>query len=130
MIAHACCDMVVISQSINTNRNEPVMKRKVVCGTMAMLLVAGIAVAATLFLTVTALPYSEAGGGATVDGPSYLYLTISPSAEIHKPKSTVTVYEGGDVIWSGPAVAVSEKLGQKISELGYRVAVSHRDCRK
>ncbi len=28
------------------------------------------------------------------------------------------------------SVAVSEKLGQKISELGYRVTVSHRDCRK
>ena len=86
------------------------MKRKMVCGAMAMLLVAGVAVAATLFLTVTALPYSEAGGGATVDGPSHLYLTISPSAEIHKPKSIVTVYEGGDEIWTGHAVAVSEKL--------------------
>lgn len=82
--------------------------KKIVCGPLALLLLAGAAFALTLIVSVTAAPYTEVAGSGVADGPTHLYLSILPSAEIHKPTTIVTVYEGHQAIWTGPAVAVKE----------------------
>jgi|GEM_PF-5385658 len=85
------------------------MKKRTLIVTVALLfLVTAVAIAQTLFLTVTAPPYSEAGGGAVVSSVSTLYITVSPSAEIPVSQSVVTVYENGQQIWQGSGLALFE----------------------
>jgi len=87
---------------------------------LALVLLASAALALTLIVSVTAAPYSEAGGSGTADGPSNLYITIVPSAEIAKPTTTITVYESGQVIWTGVAIAVNEKKIKTYADDAFR----------
>lgn len=87
------------------------MKKSTIFKSLALfLLLSGVALAATVFLTVTAGPYSEAGGSATMDGITHLYISVFPSAELPASDSTVVVYEDGKKIWKGDGLALSNKL--------------------
>jgi hypothetical protein len=96
------------------------MKHRILLGALSILLIAGVAYAATVFLTVTAPPFTEVAGSAAVDGPTHIYLSILPSAEIHHPTTRVTVYEGNAVIWSGHAFAIHKKLIKTYTADAYR----------
>lgn len=76
------------------------MKKGIVYTTLAVfLLLTAVAVAQILFLTVTAGPHSEAGGGATISGNTTLYLSVSPSAELPSYQSRIKVYDNGTLIY-------------------------------
>lgn len=87
------------------------MKKKVSIITLSTVIVlTGIAVAAILFLTVSAAPFSSAMGSATVTGVSNLYLTVLPNDEIPFYVNTILVYENNNLIYTGNNIIVNQML--------------------